>query len=907
MSWNPDDLSGFSLPGYRLIRQLGQGGMATVYLAVQESVDREVALKVMSPFLASDRSFTERFLREARIAAQLHHPRIVTVHDVGVHDTYHFIAMQYLSGGKLSDIDLSGLEVARALQIVQDIAEALAYAHDKGYVHRDVKPDNILFDEKGASCLTDFGIARAADSNTQMTATGSIIGTPHYMSPEQARGRKVDHRADLYSLGIVLYELLVGEVPYQSEESLTVCIMHVNDPLPRLPQCLAPLQPVLDRLLAKDPADRYAQAGEFLQALQQLQASGELESCLHYTPATLPHVVENTTRKNTPEIVPTPRPETRRNVEKPVGPRRKKLWKALLAVVGVLALVAVAVQLRERWLEQQEQVREEVRLSQQLTRLHWLAEQGRFIRPLEDNASTLLQQLLNAHPRQPRVQAAARTVMERWLEVLEQNPDPQALQAWQALAEQLPLDATDLTLRAASLQQAAGKPPVVREGADDSSGEQSAGSDWQAVVEALLQSEDFNDLLRAWSLLQQPPPEVPLEWQEALRQQAVDRLRQQLQQMLDANDTRTMALRLARLETLPVLYQRLDGAWWQKQLREQQAQEDDDQLLAERIRQLLDEGQNFLAHTQLTRPAGANAQERFEQVLALDPENEAAKKGLQQVLETLLQLAERAMDDQDLARASRYLESARGLALESPALLAVEQRLQQLRAQVKNHRPGKEKKPPVSLPEDETALLAYAEQHKRRQPVEAIRAWRKVLQINPSNLQVEESLARMAQALALDVEFLLEQQAFEQAEERLQWAMMADPDHPDVKAVRRKFKRLARQRALPDKSVEVSQLKTTALAQRLLSQASKAVQLSELKDVQANLVRAGIGVEMKRQIQQAMLQRAVDRIDQLLQAGDTARAGLWLDWLEAQPGGTEQAASLRLRWRARQVKSDPGL
>ncbi|MBS0565922.1 MAG: protein kinase [Proteobacteria bacterium] len=266
------------IPGYHILRQLGRGGMATVYLATQESVQREVALKVMSTALLTDPDFSERFLREARIAAQLHHRHVVGIHDVGRHGDHNYIAMEYLGGGPVLPRDGSARPLAFVLRVTREIALALNYAHAKGFVHRDVKPDNILLREDGSSALTDFGIARAADAATRMTRTGAVIGTPHYMSPEQARGKTVDGRADLYSLGVVLYEMLLGRVPYHAEDSLAVGIMHITEPVPVLPGRFAALQPVLARMLAKKPDDRYQngqQLAETIERLERAIAAGE--------------------------------------------------------------------------------------------------------------------------------------------------------------------------------------------------------------------------------------------------------------------------------------------------------------------------------------------------------------------------------------------------------------------------------------------------------------------------------------------------------------------------------------------------------------------------------------------------------------------------------------------------------
>lgn len=248
------------ITGYRVEKMLGQGGMANVYLANQEFLDRKVALKVLKPGLLEDNpSFARRFLKEAETAASIIHPNIVTIFQVGHSCGYYFIGMEYLPESLRERINWSeprGIEPFRALEITATLAAALAFAHREGFIHRDIKPDNILFRKDGTPVIADFGIARDLDAQTKFTMTGTVIGTPHYMSPEQCRGDAVDGRSDFYSLGVVLFEMLAGDVPYKAENTAGVLVKHIQAPLPQLPSHLRRFQPLIDALMAKSPAKR---------------------------------------------------------------------------------------------------------------------------------------------------------------------------------------------------------------------------------------------------------------------------------------------------------------------------------------------------------------------------------------------------------------------------------------------------------------------------------------------------------------------------------------------------------------------------------------------------------------------------------------------------------------------------
>jgi eukaryotic-like serine/threonine-protein kinase len=259
---------------YTIERPLGSGGMAEVFLARDGVLDRDVALKVLRGQYAGDEEFYERFRREATSAAGLSHPNIVQVYDRGeAPDGTCYIAMEYVSGGTLKErLDERGpMEPERALAVAGQVAEALWAAHERGVIHRDIKPQNILITDMGHLKVTDFGIARAASAAT-ISATNAVFGTAGYLSPEQALGEPATPRSDLYSLGIVLYELLTGVVPYRADNPVAVCMKHVTEPLtpprrldPTIPEAVDAL---VVKLLAKDPADRPASATELLDDIE---------------------------------------------------------------------------------------------------------------------------------------------------------------------------------------------------------------------------------------------------------------------------------------------------------------------------------------------------------------------------------------------------------------------------------------------------------------------------------------------------------------------------------------------------------------------------------------------------------------------------------------------------------------
>jgi serine/threonine-protein kinase len=259
------------IPGYEIAEELGRGGMAIVYRARQVRLDRQVALKVLPPQFTFDPSFVERFEREARLAANLEHANIVPIYDMGQVEHLYYIAMQYVEGETLEAKLREGrLPPDTALKLLRQIAAALDFAHSRGVIHRDIKPSNIMIRPDGTALLMDFGIARAS-AGANLTQATAQIGTPHYMAPEQCLSPQVDHRADLYSLGVVLFQMLTGEVPFAADNVTAILYRHQHDPPPPLAQFQVRASPaieaVVQRAMAKSPAERYASGAEMVEAL----------------------------------------------------------------------------------------------------------------------------------------------------------------------------------------------------------------------------------------------------------------------------------------------------------------------------------------------------------------------------------------------------------------------------------------------------------------------------------------------------------------------------------------------------------------------------------------------------------------------------------------------------------------
>lgn len=630
--------------------------MASVHLALQESVQREVALKIMSPTLAGDGQFGERFLREARIAARLRHPHVVQVHDVGQAAGHHYMAMEHLPGGAVVTSNRPPRGLRFALRVTREIASALGYAHGRGVIHRDIKPDNILLREDGAAVLTDFGIARAND-NVRMTVTGSIMGTPSYMSPEQARGEELDGRSDLYSLGIVFFELLTGRVPYSAEDQISVGIMHLSAPLPNLPAELGWLDPLLHRLLAKQRDARLGSGGELAQELAEIEQ--------RFTPTPM--------RSTIPQQTPLPAPSqpSASHVDDNAGreptlgqvdagliadrSRRRRPAKAAVARWPWILLLLLVAGGAAVW-QFQDRLRELLPQSQTsgvLDRAEQALAQGR----LQDDATgggarELFAAVLAIDPDNLRARDGLARVGERWLLRAEQAVsagDASGAESALEQARQLAVPASRIDAIAVRLREGA-----MRE--DDLAGWLDAAREAREA-DRLEEGEDSAMALYRKVLEQDPGNALARDGMGQVLAVLVERARRQI----DATEFDAAQAQIERIAAHEPAFPELPALRALLLLRLGQT--------AAQREGLIERAEALLGRGRLTAPRDDNALTLFRAVLAETPQEPRALRGIERIAAALSAQFDRAAADYEVDRASDLLATLRANQLLSDSAL----------------------------------------------------------------------------------------------------------------------------------------------------------------------------------------------------------------------------------------------
>jgi len=370
-----------TIPGYRIIKNIGRGGSAMVYLAEHQLLKRLVAVKVLHSQYTDDKDYLARFLREGQSIARLNHDNVLKVFDMNCHEGTYYIAMEYMPSGTLRHwIQQTKPSLEQLWSVFLTLLDVIAFIHKNGFVHRDIKPSNILFRQDGTPVLADFGLTRIVDCDKGLTNTRMVLGTPGYMSPEQLEGKLVDHRSDLYSVGVLMYELLTGTMPYCADSAYEVIANQLRLPTPKLPRPHRQYQPVLNRLLAKSPGDRFSSISALKMALSII---------VEAVPA-----VDMTPKKT------------------------KKSWRKIALATTLVASLCLPLY----GLTQNETPTiNEAQIQQLLTLASEQIKSLRLTTPPGDNALTTLNQVLKAQPYNPRARIGLNQIVSRYVSLAQKT------------------------------------------------------------------------------------------------------------------------------------------------------------------------------------------------------------------------------------------------------------------------------------------------------------------------------------------------------------------------------------------------------------------------------------------------------------------------------------------------------
>ncbi len=740
------------IPGYRVLRQLGRGGMATVYLAMQESVEREVALKIMAPQLSADPTFGDRFLREARIAAKLHHRHVVSIYDVGVHNGFHYCTMEFLPGGTVMRKGSPPLALKPALRCIREIAQALNYAHSKGFIHRDVKPDNILLREDGSCVLGDFGIARAAESGTMMTKTGSVVGTPHYMSPEQLRGRAIDGRADLYSLGVVFFQLVTGKVPYEASDSLAIGIMHMTAPLPQLPRDYRLLQPILDKMLAKEPANRYQTGAEIEAAVAEAEkaiAGGRTEPLPVREPPAAARGSERAGRagydpqgavRTEPQLGrmdrfddeglrAEPRHQTQFSRAHEARPARSGMWW----VLGILLVLAGLAWWQRPLISAQLIAWLTPAANTDLDAADRALAEGRLLTGGGDDALSLYLAALLVDGDDQRARAGLGSTLDRLHTELARTPDAERIEALTRKLTGAPGYAAQIE-RFRELLPATdgGDTPPPPDNSDLALAQ-------RAESEGRLGGADGALARFAAAYATQPGNEAARQGVERVAAAVAGQARSQLAAG-DLAAAEQLQRELSVVPSAATLATALAAEIAAKRVPDNRT----------KLAELLAQAEQLARAGKLVEPRGGSAADRYRDALALAPDDAAARQGLARAAASALSQIDAAIEGQDFARAKDLRKRIQELAPRTPGLTEVKERIEDAEAAAKAASPERVATHDKLIREGELAISSG----QLMEPTgdSAYDKFRQALAINPRSEAARGGMQALAQALKLQIE-----------------------------------------------------------------------------------------------------------------------------------------------------------
>ena len=740
------------LPGYTIEREIGRGGMARVYLAVQKKFGRLVAIKVVSSQFTNDPTFGKRFVQEARIVAQLSHPNIVQVHDAGISDDCHYLVMEYLRGGDLNRRLDQGMHIQAVLAAVKDIARALDYAHQKGYVHRDIKPENILFREDGSAVLSDFGIAKVLRAETPFTRHGTVVGTPQYMSPEQAAGRQLDGRSDLYGLGIVFYRMLTGDVPFDAASAVSVGIKHLQEPIPRLPTHLAVFQDVIDRILAKLPDERFQTGAELIAAIDRVRADGLVPNAVIKSQAvTTAEVAVVTDNMTTPVRDRAVRADPERYRKRRATGGR---WLGAAAGLAVLGVALAYPAGRGIWIDR---ALAYVGVKERTD----VADAWRQAQSLRGDRNQSLATVVAAYRRvlaldggHSRAKAAIASLADEW-----------------KAATGAALAARDLPLAQAKLNEALGVFPSDAELerlATELGNRQRAGT-LLASTQALLRSHGLADLPSATAAIQSFQEVLRLDPGNSTALAELDRLADQYVNLargaLDAGDVTGAMGHLERATNANPDFAALTVV----RDRIQQATSARDEIQA-----LLRQASVLRASGALISPPGGNAAEIYHRVLATDPANTIAQQGLNEIIASVLSEADTKLRAGRLEEVRTTVTRAAEIGLDETATAELKRQLNVETARVDR----------VVALLDQAKALAKDGYLTEPQSANAVARALEVLRLDPTNETARDVLRLCASRLATVAQEAHEVGLTEEAKHYLELALTVTPDVAEWRALR---------------------------------------------------------------------------------------------------------------------------